>query len=135
MTVEMKNGAKVSFLLEDSPVITFQSGNLVVNKDAETTYSFESIKNYHFTEQNEGGGTTKANEAYADALQIVWLDNETVEVRNAQPNLSVRLFSVNGAAMAQTVTDTDGKAAVSVPNKAGVYVISAGNQSFKIIRK
>ena len=64
LTVEMKEGAKVSFLLADNPVITYQSGSLVVNKDAKTSYAFECVKNYHFTENNEGssGGTTKVEE-------------------------------------------------------------------------
>ena len=78
LTVEMKEGAKVSFLLADNPVITYQSGSLVVNKDAKTTYAFESVKNYHFTENNEGssGGTTKVEANSSRPLQIVWIDNE-----------------------------------------------------------
>lgn len=70
LTVEMKEGAKFSFLLADKPVITCQSGSLVVNKDAKTTYAFEGVKNYHFTENNEGssGGTTKVEESYSQLL-------------------------------------------------------------------
>ena len=41
MTVEKTNGSKISFLLADNPVITYKDGNLVINKDAKTTYSFE----------------------------------------------------------------------------------------------
>ena len=137
LTVEMKEGAKVSFLLADNPVITYQSGSLVVNKDAKTTYAFESVKNYHFTENNEGssGGTTKVEANSSRPLQIAWIDNETVEVQNAQPNLTVSLVSINGSVLSQTKADADGKATISMPNTAGVYVLSTGNQSFKIIRK
>ena len=137
LTVEMKEGAKFSFLLADKPVITCQSGSLVVNKDAKTTYAFEGVKNFHFTENNEGssGGTTKVEESYSQLLQIVWIDNETIEVQNAQPNLTISLVSINGSVLSQTTADTDGKATFSISNEAGVYVLSTGNQSFKIIRK
>ena len=137
LTVEMKEGAKVSFLLADNPVITYQSGSLVVNKDEKTTYAFESVKNYHFTENNEGssGGTTKVEESYSQLLQIAWIDNETIEVQNAQPNLTISLVSISGSVLSQTKADADGKATIVIPNKAGVYVLTAGNQSFKIIRK
>jgi hypothetical protein len=68
-------------------------------------------------------------------LQIVWIDNETIEVQNAQPNLTVSLVSISGSVLSQTKADADGKATISMPNTAGVYVLSTGNQSFKIIRK
>ncbi|MEE0996010.1 MAG: T9SS type A sorting domain-containing protein, partial [Paludibacteraceae bacterium] len=64
-----------------------------------------------------------------------WIDNETVEVQNAQPNLTVSLVSISGSVLSQTKADADGKAAIVIPNKAGVYMLSTGNQSFKIIRK
>jgi hypothetical protein len=56
-------------------------------------------------------------------------------VQNAQPNLTVSLVSISGSVLSQTKADADGKATISMPNTAGVYVLSTGNQSFKIIRK
>jgi hypothetical protein len=56
-------------------------------------------------------------------------------VQNAQPNLTVSLVSISGSVLSQTKADADGKASIVIPNKAGVYVLSTGNQSFKIIRK
>ncbi len=46
MTVELKAGVKYSFLMADKPVATFKSGDLVVNGDAETSYSIEGVKNF-----------------------------------------------------------------------------------------
>lgn len=131
MTIEMKNGSKISFLLADNPVITYQSESLVVNNDAKNTYSFEDVKNYHFTEMDESG----VDNLPANDLRIVWVDNETIGVQNALPNSTIAITAINGVVISQTKTDADGKSTVRMPNKTGVYVISAGKQSFKIIRK
>lgn len=131
MTIEMKNGSMISFLLADNPVITYQSESLVVNNDAKTTYSFEDVKNYHFTESDESG----VDALPANDLRIVWVDDETIGVQNALPNSTIAITAINGVVVSQTKTDVDGKSTVRMPNKAGVYVLSVGKQSFKIIRK
>lgn len=131
MTVEKINGSKISFLLADNPVITYKDGNLVINKDAKTTYSFEDIKNYHFTENDD----TKATAINAESLRFVWIDDATIEVQNTQPGSVVALTAINGSVVATSKADAEGKAIVKMPNNAGIYVLSAGNQSFKIIRR
>ena len=131
MTIEMKNGSKISFLLADNPVITYQSESLVVNNDPKNSYSFEDVKNYHFTEMNESG----VDNLPANDLRIVWVDDETIGVQNALPNSTIAITAINGVVVSQTKTDVDGKSTVRMPNKAGVYVLSVGKQSFKIIRK
>lgn len=131
MTIEMTNGSLISFLLADNPVITYKSKNLVVNNNEKTTYSFEAVKNYHFTESDESG----VDDLSANELRIVWVDDETIEVQNAQSNAIIAITDINGVVASQTKTDAERKATVKIPNKAGVYVITVGKQSFKIIRK
>lgn len=131
MTIEMSNGSKISFLLADNPVITYQKESLVVNNNEKTTYSFEAVKNYHFTESND----SRVDALSANELRIVWVDDETIEVQNAQSNSIVAIVAINGVVASQTKTDAEGTATVKIPNKAGVYVVTVGRQSFKIIRK
>ncbi len=131
MTIEMVNGSRISFLLADNPVITYQNGSLVVNNDTKTTYSFDDVKNYHFTESNDSG----VDALNANELKLVWIDNETIEVQNGQPNSGIVITAINGVMASQTKTDAEGKATVKIPSKAGVYIITVGRQSFKFIRK
>lgn len=131
MTVELNNGSLISFKLADNPVITYENESLLINKDAKTTYSFEDIKNYHFTETDDTGTPTFS----ANVLKVVRIDDETIEVQNAQPLSNITLTAVSGVVVAQSKADAEGKATVKLPNNAGVYVLSAGKQSFKIIRK
>ncbi|MCQ2190304.1 MAG: hypothetical protein MJY63_01510 [Paludibacteraceae bacterium] len=131
MTVEKNDGSLISFLLADNPVITYQNDCLIINKDANTTYSFDDIKNYHFTEED----VTAAESISAIVLKFVWIDDATIEIQNAQSGAAVSLTAVNGVVVSNSKVDADGKATVKIPNNKGVYVISAGKQSFKIIRK
>lgn len=71
----------------------------------------------------------------ANSLVIVWVDDNTIEVQNATPGSEVSLTAVNGMVVSKNKVDLDGKATVKVSNNAGVYIISADKQSFKIIRK
>ena len=50
MTIEQKNGERLSFLLADNPEITYnEEKQLVVNGNAETSFVLSDVKNYHFT--------------------------------------------------------------------------------------
>ncbi|MCQ2190309.1 MAG: T9SS type A sorting domain-containing protein [Paludibacteraceae bacterium] len=131
MTIDFNNGTSVSFLLEDNPVITYENESLLVNKDEKTTYSFDDIKNYHFTEDDQ----TAAKMTIANTLEIVKLNDETIEVKNAKANCDVAVYTISGTVASQAKVNAEGQAIVKLPNQTGVYVIKAGKQSFKIIRK
>ena len=131
MTIEMKTGTTISFLLADNPVITYNNESLVINNDIKTTYSFEDVKNYHFTESFATG----VNALPTNGLRIVWIDDETIVVQNAQPNSIIAITAVNGVVVSQARTAADGISTVRMPSKAGVYVLSVDKQSFKFTRK
>lgn len=131
MTVEQKNGEKFSFRLDDNPVVTYSDGNLVVNGNAETSYAISAVKNYHFTENDLSGVANFA----ADVLQIVGVDDNTIRVENTRAGSLVVLYNVNGVQVVDAVADQMGVATIALPNKKGVYVLTVGNKSLKVIRK
>ncbi|MBR6112746.1 MAG: T9SS type A sorting domain-containing protein [Paludibacteraceae bacterium] len=131
LTVELKAGDKYSFLLADKPVITFSSGDLVVNGEAETAYSIEGVKNFHFT---EGEASSSSNLA-KDAIRIISLDNTTIKVENIESQSIVTLVNVSGALISLTKADSEGTATVSLSQAKGVYILTAAGKSFKIIKK
>ncbi len=131
MTVELKNGDMFSFLLSEKPVVTYQDANLVINGSASTSYSIEGIKNYHFTKEDVTGDVSLSSAA----LRIVNTDNQTIEVQNARPLTAVSLNSVGGVKVLSAFADMNGEATISLPVQQGIYVLSVGDQSFKIIRK
>ena len=131
MTVEQKNGEKFSFLLDDKPVITYSNGDLVVNGSTATSYAISGVKNYHFTENDQSGVVNLD----ADVLRIVSVDENTVRVENASAGLQVVLYDAKGVQVLDAVADQAGVATVGLHDKKGVYVLSVGKKSFKLIRK
>lgn len=134
MTVELKSSEKYSFLLADKPVVTFQNGDLVVNGSAETSYAISGVKDYHFTEKDETEATGETLKSVETGC-VIFENNGVVFIQKANPFADVLLFNVNGVVLSKTSVDNNGNAELKLPNFAGVYVLSVGNQSFKLIRK
>lgn len=130
MTVEQKSGAKYSFLLKENPVVTYKGGELVVNGSASTSYAISGVKNYHFTESDQTG----VENTGADMLRIT-TDENTVLVENAPAGAKVALVNAGGATVTNTTAGQNGGATISLPSAKGVYVLTVGKQSFKLIRK
>ncbi len=130
MTVELKNGDLYSFLLSDKPVVTYNEANLVINSNDRTSYAISGVKNYHFTKSD-----ATSLETVNSFLRIVNIDNETVEVQNAKPMSAVSLTSTSGVQILSSCAGSDGRVVVELPESKGVYILSVGNQSFKVIRK
>ncbi len=131
MTVELKGAKKFSFKLSDNPVVTYENGDLVVNGNASTSYAISGVKNFHFTEGDE----TAVENTNADMLRIVSSDDNTVSVENAPAGAKVLLVNAGGANVATTTADQSGTATITLPSAKGVYVLTVGKQSFKVIRK
>lgn len=129
MTIEQKSGEKYSFLLDENPEITYSEGNLIVNGSEITSYAISSVKNYHFSE------TSSVDTKISNELRIINLDESTVEVQNANASAKVMLANVNGAIVFETKTNAEGTAIVVLPEQKGVYVLSVGAHSIKVIRK
>lgn len=131
MTVEQLDGMKFSFLLEEHPIVTYENGSLVVNGNLTTSYAISSVKNYHFTEENE----TDVHTLVTNMLRIVSLDESILQVQNAQAAEKVTLINVNGVTIFTALTDNEGSVNVVLPEQKGVYVLTVGTKSIKVIRK
>lgn len=131
MTVALKSGEKFSFLLKDNPVVTYKAGELVVNGSASTSYAISGVENYHFTEADE----TDVTDIGADMLRIVNTDDNTVVVENAPASENIALVNAIGTTVVTTIAGQSGFASIMLPSAKGVYVLTVGKQSFKLIRK
>lgn len=139
MTIEQKNGEKYSFLLDENPEITYSDGNLIVNENGKnssnaisnitTSFAISSVKNYHFTE------TVSVDTRSSNELRIVKLSESTIEVQNANSSTKVMLVNINGAIMFESTTNAEGSVTITLPEHKGVYLLSVGSRSLKVIRK
>ena len=131
MIVEQLDESMYSFLLDDNPIVTHEDGNLVVNGDAATSYAITSVKRFYFAEDAVSGVKKQTSVVFC----IVSLDESTLQVFNAQPAERVTLVSVDGRTILTSTTDLNGSAIVKLPSRGGVYVLTVGTKSIKVIRK
>lgn len=131
MTIELKSGMKYSFLLDENPEVTYSSGNMVINGDASTSYSLGGVRRFYFTE----GDKTAVKNENLDMLRFVVLDETKLEVLNAPAFETINLVNVNGVVVLSVTADEKGSAVISLPVQKGVYVLSVGAESIKLVRK
>lgn len=139
LTVELKSGSKYSFLLANKPVVTFKTGDLVINNNSETSYAIEGVKNFHFTESDEttpvDESSSKNESSFQGDIRIISLDDATIQIDHLAPLSDVKLVTVMGRLISSQSANSDGSAVVSLPQTQGIYILSLGTKSFKIIRK
>lgn len=131
MIVELKSGSKFSFLLKENPVITFSDEEFIVNENESTSYAIDEVKLYYFSEGNETATTLEK----AQNLLMVSVGENTVEISNAAAKAHIQLTKANGQILSTTIADEAGAATLQLPKEKGIVILSAGKQSFKIIRK
>ncbi len=68
-------------------------------------------------------------------LMSYCVNGGTLQIGNATAKSKVQVFDLNGKEVATAVTDADGHAEVALPGTNGVYVVTVGNQSVKVVLK
>ena len=68
------------------------------------------------------------------ALQV-YVANGTIYIVNAQSSADIQVFEMNGKIVASGTTDANGSAEIKQSVSKGVYVVTDGNQSTKVIIK
>ena len=131
LTIEKKSGAKISFLLSDNPVITYDRACLIINGSQSTSYYLSDVKKYYFSEMN----LNRVNNEKSEVFCSVSMDENAIRVQNVPVGIKVNLYNTNGVVVATSIVDYEGTASLTLPGQKGVYVLSVENQSFKLIRK
>lgn len=123
LSVELKDGQSATWLLNKKPIITFNADEVIINaENASTTYDRSEVARMSFTDENPGG----VNDVISDS-DIVYRYSENIF---SCPGHDITVFGISGTAVAA------GRDCVSLESlPAGVYIVRAAAQSFKIIKK
>ena len=63
------------------------------------------------------------------------IDNQSIYVVDAQPNAKIQVFEMIGKIVASGTTDVNGSVEIKQSVSKGVYVVTDGNQSTKVVIK
>ena len=77
---------------------------------------------------------SEVSDIISQALQV-YVANGTIYVVDAQPNAKIQVFEMNGKIIASGTTGANGSAEIKQSVSKGVYVVTDGNQSTKVVIK
>lgn len=80
------------------------------------------------------GNPTSASIIKGQAVEV-YVGNCIIYVANAEAKTNIQVFDMNGKIVASAVADDNRKAEIKLSGLKGVYVITVGNQSTKVILK
>lgn len=125
----LNDGTKVYYQLssEVNPIMRFKEGKLLVNDDV---YEFDGIKNFHLSDED----APNAIENVQSKPNVTFQANTVLIPADAVKVLKV--FTVDGVEVKTVIQNEGDVFSVDLNGLAkGVYVISTGKSSLKVIKK
>lgn len=121
LKVNLYGSTSAMYVLDSKPVITYSDNSIIIkNQSLEDTYPISEVESFTFVE-TPASGIEKIT------------DNITYEFRNnvfTCEGQYIRVFNLSGHAV------SEGNSSVSLEALAdGLYIISAGNRTIKVIKK
>lgn len=131
LIVHLHGGSTVSYVLEDTPVVTFVGENLHVEADQlSDDHKLANVEKFTFD------NVAALADVMANEYRITIQDNY-VTIEGLTPNTGIQLADIQGRIIASCNADTEGNATLSLSHiTAGVYIVSTTDgKSFKIFKK
>lgn len=135
LVVKMQAGGESVFFLAGSPKLMYFADSLAVVYDKQQlNFSLKDLKDYHFEERDVTGigkvADQNKQQGEANFAQGLALFTQY------PVGTKITVFTSNGRQVAKVITDKEGRAQLDLREQpAGVYVITAGQRSFKWLKK
>ena len=129
IVIKQKSGQETIIQLYTNPVITFDNGNMVVKSDRTTvTLPLSDVDNYIMTERKTVG-------IYQPTL-FPQLSEGSISFNGLAPGAIVRIHSIEGKFVTQYSVDDHSRCVISLQSlPKGIYIISIGGNSIKVVNK
>lgn len=101
--------------------------------EEDVRWRYSGYRDDGFSVRAVANGTSTSASTISNHALLVYADNGSIHVANAQPNLKIQVFDMNGKTVASGATDAEGSAEIRLSVLKGVYVVSDGNQSTKVV--
>ena len=133
LIVWLKSGEKVSYELADAPVTSFSDGKLIISTN-KATISYERKNVLRYTFENV---VTKGIELMPGERRVeINREGDEITFRGLPVGSYARVYSVNGMLIEQRrVSDTQPQT-ISLQNRPnGVYIVKAGTETIKLMKR
>ncbi len=133
LNVWKMDGSKISFLLSDEPVTTFENGNLVITTN-QSVYSYPLAQMKKYTHEGQSEGMDNSPLAPGDIL--VRQNDEQLLIEGLPDNYPVTVYNMDGKQIYSQRSIGGQPLLVSlIGQPQGSYIITAGSTSFKFVKQ
>jgi len=134
VVVNRTDGSALEYKFEDYPMVSVEGENInimVAVTQESITMPMSEVENFTFSKTESG-----INEVTTDNSRITFgITRETLEVSGLEADVNVTVYDINGVLRLKAASDGNGQVSLAIGDLgSGVFVVSAGNQSFKFIR-
>ncbi len=135
LVVNLTNGDKVSYLFENSPFAMIEGDDLKITEVAtmqEVVFPISDLINMTFEREEIPDGI----KPLLDAGKVAFgLTRSTLDAYGLEPGTELFIYDADGKLMIAGNSGSSREASLDISSlEKGVYVVKAGNYSFKFIR-
>lgn len=138
LVVKLNDNTEKIFILANKPVITFDTEKFYINTSDFST-ELSNVQEFYFqTETATGIEVVKKTDGTASSsiFTFRFVDGHTVYIDGLDDSAHISVYSLSGAQVNARIDKSNDRAVVDFGNQpAGVYIIRANKQSFKIIKR
>ena len=132
LVVWQKSGEKVYIDLAELPETTFEDGLLVI-RGSKTSVQFQLSNILRYT--YEGVGSTGIEQLNGHTISIA-KEGDSVTLRNLSDGSTVSIYSANGILLEERTAHSGQPLTLSVGQRpAGVYIVKAGKETIKLLKR
>lgn len=132
LSILMKDGSQVCFLLAEKPLITFAGDDVKVVSDTdEAVIKRENVEKFEFIEELPSS-VGNVDEQVRENFELA---GNVIHVSGLEPGCKVLLYKVNGELVMSAVANDGGAAVISIDALSkGVYLVNYNETTIKFIK-
>lgn len=133
LVVNTTDGRKLVYPLDQKPKVTFSdTGLILTTSSTEITLPRENVKTFSYDRVPLSGIDAPATDICAAQFPA----DGTLYVAGCEPGAPVNVFSVEGVLLYSVTADDRGSASIAAKNLGtGIYLVKAGDMSYKILKR
>lgn len=132
LVVWAKDGAKVAYVLNENPKVTFTEEYLVITANGvEVNYRLENMARFTY-ESNNASAITNLRTGECPFQ----MNNESLLFPALKANSTIAIYSLNGTLVFQKTIQKDGEYAFPLSNlDMGIYMVNVNGLTYKIVKR
>ncbi len=137
LSILMKDGTSVYFLLQEKPCITFVGDDVKVVSDTDEAVMKRSlVDHFEFVAEIPSGIEEIEEVDEKTARDSFELTGNAVHVSGLNPGCKVQLYSINGQAVLSAVANEAGSATIHIGALSpGIYLVNYNEITIKFIKQ